>query len=77
MQTVSANGQLFITSDDVFAAGPRRPGEGTEDEEQGIVNAEEMTSGCAYIVYLQRIWQLLHHACSFRCLAHGNMRGAF
>ncbi len=33
---------------DSFSAGPRRPGEGTEDEEQGIVSAEQMTSGYDY-----------------------------
>jgi hypothetical protein len=33
---------------DNFTAGPRRPGEGTEDEEQGIVSAEQMTSGYDY-----------------------------
>jgi hypothetical protein len=26
-------------------SGPRKPGEGTEDDEQGIVSAEELPSG--------------------------------
>lgn len=33
-------------------AGPRRTGEGVEDEEQGIISAESAASGCEPLIKL-------------------------
>ena len=41
----AVNTLLTLKSVCMHASGPRRPGEGTEDEEQGVVSAEETATG--------------------------------